>query len=584
MSRRIERTARCALESGAAGAMLLAAACAPGAPEPADNVILITLDTTRADVLSCYGGSERATPNLGAFAARALTFDVARSVAPLTVPAHASMLTGLVPPRHGVRDNGVSRLPSSAETLAERARASGLETAAFVSALVLDHGFGLDQGFDTYAQPARPASAASNHYVSRRAEDTLAQTIAWLDARDRTRHFFLWVHLFDPHVPYAPPPEALELAGGDPYRGEVAYVDRELGRLFTRLEELDLFDSSLVVVVGDHGESLGEHGEATHSAFCYDATLRVPLLVRFPDGRGAGERSSSVVSVVDVFPTALAALGLDAGGAHDGFDLARAVPAERAVYCESYAGWYDYGWSPLAGVADANGKYLASSAPEFFDLRVDPRELRDRAAERRADVAAARARLAEFLARPALAPEPLGASVERSAWLRELGYGPSVDAASAPPSPLAPSDRPSPASRRDELAALLAANAALETRRLDEAARRLGELLQANPKHALAHDLAAITALELGDFARARELLLARLALGGDSADTRINLALACERLGDDACAETAWQRACELDPESARAADGLAALLERTGRAEAARKVRAAVQSRATK
>lgn len=559
-------------------AALALGACGPGSTGRVENVVLVTLDTTRADVLSCYGGSERATPALGAFARESLVFDRARSVAPLTAPAHASMLTGLVPPRHGVRDNGIARLPAAASTLAERARDAGLDTAAFVSALVLDRGFGLDQGFALYDQPPRPPAQVSSHYVARRAGDTLAAATRWIEGRDAERRFFLWVHLFDPHVPYEPPPECLTLAGGDPYRGEVAYVDRELGAFLEILRRRGLFERSLVIVVGDHGESLSEHGEATHSAYCYDATLRVPLLVRRPDGEGL--RSDAVVSVVDVFPTALAALGLDPGDGHDGHDLAAAPIADRAVYCESYAGYLNYGWSPLAGVVDARTKFLASSEPELYDLSRDPHEERDRAAERPDEVERGRRRLAEFLGRPALAPEPLGDSAERVAWMRELGYAASGDAQLALPSPLAPSDRPSPRSRRAELEPLLLANAALEAGRWAEAARLITPILVENPKHCLAHDLAALAALQLGDFATAKERLEARLALGTERADTRINLAVACERLGDDPGAERAWRRAVALDPWNAQALNGLADLLERTQRADEAARVRSTLQS----
>ncbi|MCC6406185.1 MAG: sulfatase-like hydrolase/transferase [Planctomycetes bacterium] len=565
-------------------ALLALAACGPSAPEPVDSVILITLDTTRADALGCYGGSERATPNLTALASESRLFERARSVAPLTAPAHASMLTGLIPPRHGVRDNGIARLPSDAMTLAERARDAGLDTAAFVSALVLDRRFGLDQGFDVYDQPERPKAQVSSHYVERDAHATLAAASRWLAQRDGERRFFVWIHLFDAHVPYRPPDDCLALAGGDPYRGELAYVDRELGSFLAGARERGELDRSLLIVVGDHGESLGEHGEATHSAFCYDATLAVPLLVRDPAGYGAGERSRAVVSVVDVFPTALSALGLaapDDARSHDGLDLRGEVPADRDVYCESYAGYLNYGWSPLAGVADANRKFLASSEPELYDLVHDPHELEDHAAARTQLLADAQQRLAEFLARPALSPEPFGASAELIAELRELGYAATGDAVSALPSPLAPSDRPSPRSRASELQPLLLANDALDGRRWEEARRKLEPIVAANPKHALAHDLAALAALQLSDFARAKELLIARLALGAERADTRINLAIACENLGDLARAEREWRRALELDPLNDQAVDGLAALCERTGRNAEASALRASLQSR---
>lgn len=560
--------------------LLSLAGCDGDAPNEARNVILITLDTTRPDALACYGGYERATPNLARLAQESLVFDEARSVAPLTLPAHASMLTGLVPPRHGVRDNGIARLPAAAETLAERARAAGVDTAAFVSALVLDRGFGLDQGFETYDQPARPTAQTSSHYVERNARETLAAATHWLDTRGPERRFFVWIHLFDAHVPYQPPPEFQALAGGDAYRGEVAWVDHELGGFLERLRERGVLDESLLIVVADHGESLGEHGEATHSAFCYDATLRVPLLVREPHARRGGERSSAPVSVVDIEPTAACALGLAPDANLDGLDLLGAIPAERRVYCESYGGFLNYGWSPLAGVVGERTKYLASSADEFYDLAHDPHEQTNRAAERRDDVAAARRALAAFLAKPALAPESIDASAESIAWLRNLGYAASGDAARALPSPLAPSDRPSPASRASELEPLLLANAALDAGRWEEADRLLAPLLASNPRNALAHDLAALAALQLGHFERARELCVARLELGPERADTRINLAVACERLGDVERAEREWRRALVLDPTNRQVVEGLAARCEARGAVDEARELRATLHS----
>jgi arylsulfatase A-like enzyme/Tfp pilus assembly protein PilF len=569
---------------------IVVAGCGASADEPVANVILVTLDTTRADVLSCYGGSTEATPVLGALARESLVFDAARAVAPLTAPSHASMLTGLVPPRHAVRDNGIARLPAAATTLAERARAAGLSTAAFVSALVLDRSFGFDQGFDVYDQPPRPDEQTSSHYVERDAHATLAAATRWLEKRRADERFFLWIHLFDAHVPYQPPPDCLARAGGDPYRGEVAFVDRELGTFLDTLRARALLETSLLVVVGDHGESLGEHGEPTHSAFCYDATLRVPLLLRHPAGRRAGERSNAVVSVVDVFPTALAALGLGVAAneiasadALDGVDLFAPLDPERSVYCESYAGYLNYGWSPLAGVVDARHKYLASAEDELFDLAHDPREQKNRASAEPELVRGMRAALATWFGRPALAPEAFGATPEAIAELRKLGYAASGDARMVLPTPLEPTDRPAPAARAAELEPLLHANAALDGGDAAEAARLLAPILAANPRHALARDLAALAALSLGDFARAKELLLQRLALGLERADTRINLAIACERLGDDERAEREWRRAHELDPLNRQALTGLAALAERLGRTQEAAEWRARLQSSAS-
>ncbi|MCB9914602.1 MAG: sulfatase [Planctomycetes bacterium] len=410
--------------------------------------MLVTLDTTNPGALGCYSGRAGLTPHLDALAAEGVLYENARSVAPLTLPSHASMMTGLWPPRHTLRDNGLRALPESAETLAEAARARGYQTAACVAAVVLGESYGLDQGFDVYDAP-HGAGPGHGHVLERSSAEVTAAALRWLDGRDRARPFFLWVHYFDAHAPYDPAPEflaraqALGEARFPAYLGEVAQVDDAVGALLARLRAEGLLEHTLVAVVGDHGESLGRHGEPTHSLLAYDATIRVPLLLRYPDGYRAGERSAEFVSVADVAPTLLEALDLAPGGALDGRSLyRRAVPPGRGVYFESSYGWLNYGWSPLSGWASAEGTYLHSSAPELF-----PGPAGTRGEERWAAEPALAARLLAALeaatAGPALADD--GAAVDaRASWPTCARWATRAAAASSACRGL----QPSPASTR----------------------------------------------------------------------------------------------------------------------------------------
>src|SRR5688572_1515952 len=301
-----QRSARTAL----AAIALVTGACSDG-PAPARGVILLTLDTTSADALGCYGGSPLVAPHLDLLSLESVVYDAAHTVAPLTLPAHASMLTGLYPPRHRVHDNGIATVPASAATLAELARAGGVQTGAVVASAVLDRAFALDQGFESWEQPARPEPFQTGAPPELNAQQVVGLARRWLAKRDEARPYFLWLHFYDPHAPYAPPSAFLQQAGGHPYLAEIAALDAAIGDFLAPLRSDGTLDTALVLALADHGESLGDHGEPTHGAFCYEATARVPFLARFPGGRRAGGRSASPVSVVDVLPTALDALGLE---------------------------------------------------------------------------------------------------------------------------------------------------------------------------------------------------------------------------------------------------------------------------------
>jgi arylsulfatase A-like enzyme/predicted negative regulator of RcsB-dependent stress response len=407
---------------------------AAGASGAGFNVLVVTLDTTRADRLGCYGRAGGTTPHLDALAARGLRFAHAVTVAPTTLTSHATIFTGLIPPRHGVRINSEDRLDASQVTLAEVLSAKGYETAAFVSSFVLDARFGLDQGFATYDDRVETATgpAFAQGTNERAGPATTDAALAWLARRDAKRPFFAWVHYFDAHAPYAPPAPFAARFPEAPYDGEVAAVDAEVGRLLDALDRAGLRDRTLVVVLGDHGESLGQHGEATHGHFVYRSVMDVPLIVANPrlvpvpavvDG--------GVVSTADVTPTVLDLVGAGDDRPRDGVSLAAERPdRRRTVYMETLVPFLDFGWSPLFGLRRLADSYVLAPRPEYYDLIADPGEGANLHATAKGDAGLARdqqaATLSRLLARfppyqqaatTAPAPDP-----ETRARLESLGY------------------------------------------------------------------------------------------------------------------------------------------------------------------
>lgn len=568
--------------------LLLCCACAGeagerrAAPGP-DNIVLVTLDTTRRDAIDCYSGRTGLTPALAELAAESLVFDRARTVTPVTLPAHASVFTGLYPPRHGVRDNGAMALPSSASTLAERMQAAGFETAAIVGAIVLDRRFGLDQGFAVYDQPDSGGSEGGErfHYRDRPAAEVTRRASAWLADRDRNKPFFLWVHYFDPHQPYDLIPEFERRADGHPYLAEVAAMDAALGELFDTLRREALWDTTVVAVVADHGEGLGEHAEATHGGFCYDTTLRVPLLLRDPARLRAGERSQDIVSVVDLFPTLLEAVGLEPEAGIDGRSLYGARSREdQGVYFESYYGYLHYGWSPLSGWVDGSAKYVHSSSPELYRTSRDAGEhtnLLDREPETAARHRAAIARIASL---PAL--EPDGGRVDDGLRdsLASLGYASGGRSASALPGPLETEGLPSPRERAGELEELERAKRLLAGGETAPAVALLSEIVAQNPLNAEALKHLSTALFDEGRFADAAVHLRRLVDLGDDRAETHERLAISLLRSGDPQGALEHFERAHELEPQSREAVENLIILLDTIGRPKRAAHYRKALES----
>lgn len=519
--------------------------------EPRPSVLLITLDTTRADALGCYGANVKVTPHLDALAAEGVRFEWARTVTPTTLPAHTSMLTGLYPPRHTVRDNSLSAVPQGAVTVAERARAAGIATGAFVSAKVLDRAFGLDQGFEHYSQPPRENDVVgSTGFSSRPAAATVAEAERWLRAVPAERPFFAWVHLFDPHQPWSAE-ERFMRAAGHPYLAEVAATDEAVGKLVTALRELGRLDSTTVLVVGDHGEGLGEHGEDSHAYFVFDSTLRVPFLLRRHDRARAGEVVEGIVSVVDAAPTMCEALGIATPPDPDGISLWSASPApDRGVYFESYYTYLRFGMAPIAGWVDAAGKYVHSSTPEFYDPRNAPKERRSLLEEHLSRAPTYRDSLARSLARPAL---ELGASVTSDSELmrsvNELGYLGASGSTGALPGPLDTSDRPSPHQRAEELRTCESAERMFVRGRFADAERLLEGVLAQNARNTYALEYLGHAQMRLGKLEAARSSLEAALQHGPERSSILRALGFVLDRLGDKPGALARLTRSAELDP-----------------------------------
>ncbi len=384
------------------------------------NVLLITIDTLRADALGSYGGAA-ATPNLDRLAQQGLRFTFAHAHAVVTLPSHASILTGRYPFEHGVRDNAGYRLDDRAETLAEMAKASGLATGAFVGAFPLDRQFGLTQGFDVYRDVGgRMVAQGDFAFTERPAEAVVDEARAWIEAQ--SGKWFAWVHVFDPHASYTPPAPFDSQYRDNPYAGEVAYVDDALGPLLEVVGRSSR--PTLVIVTADHGEGLGEHGEATHGTFAYESTLRVPLIVaQVGPGTVAAEGRSidAPVRHVDIVPTIADVLGLRVPDDLPGSTLIAVDAADlRPTYFEAMTPMLKRGWAPLSGVISGRAKYVDLPIDEMYDLAADPREERNLAAPGTASTDALVAELRQFKA--ALPGEQRAENAAVRAKLESLGY------------------------------------------------------------------------------------------------------------------------------------------------------------------
>lgn len=341
------------------------------------NVLLITLDTTRADRIGSYGYADAKTPNLDFLAQSGVRFASAYCPVPLTLPSHCSILTGIYPMDHQVHNNGSYSLDGSHETLAETLKAQGLKTSAFVASFSVDSRFGLDQGFDVYDDIFMEGSPFKALNSERKAEPVYQAFSHWLDSIGGDQ-FFSWVHFFDPHLPYDPPSPYKEDFSSRPYDGEIAYMDHYVGEIVSRLDEKGLLDSTLIVIAGDHGEGLGDKSESGHGIFLYDPTVRVPLILFARGYLPRGMVVESRVRLVDILPTVLDLLGLQPPQGIRGKSLVPFIEGvekeDREAYLESFYPRENFGWSELTGLISGPWKYIAAPKPELYNLEDDPAE------------------------------------------------------------------------------------------------------------------------------------------------------------------------------------------------------------------
>jgi arylsulfatase A-like enzyme len=397
------------------------------------NVVLITIDTLRADHLGCYGNSQVLTPNIDRLAAEGTRFKTAVTSAPLTLPSHCSIMTGTYPMFHGVRDNVGYRLDPSAETLAQIFKHNGYATGAFVGAYVLDRSFGLGTGFDFYYDNFEVLTNARETInmaeLKRPGAEVIDHAIAWM-RRVPARPFFLWTHLYDPHDPYNPPAPFQQAYSGRPYDGEIAYVDQQLGRLFAFLKERGLYQNTIIVLTGDHGESLGEHRELRHGYFIYDATLLVPLIIKPASGLPRSRVISQGVRTIDIAPTILKLVGFSKGKSMQGVSLAGLMSgADQEAPQDAYSETFypkQFGWSALRSLRVGNLKYIDAPRPELFELDQDPQELANRATERPAVAAEMKNKLRKLVesssATDSQAKAAYRLTPEQMEKLAKLGY------------------------------------------------------------------------------------------------------------------------------------------------------------------
>jgi len=545
---------------------------APSVPDR-PNLLLVTFDTTRADHLPAYGYEHGETPTLSRLARNGIRYARCYSPVPLTLPSHASLMTGLYPFHHGVRNNGTDQLGHALPTLAEQLRDRGYATGAVVAAYVLDSRFGLDRGFAHYDDDLSAAENAPKFgFAERSAGAVTDAALAWL-AGLGPGPFFLWVHYYDPHSPYEPPGWQAEVAIAAPYDLEIAYADGELERLLAQVDAIGerTGRGTLGVFTADHGEALWEHGEPTHGYFVYEETLHVPLIVTLPSAAGAGTVIETPVSLVDIFPSILTWLGLSLPEPIDGTPLPTGEAEDqqrqgeaRAVYFESQVPQRYYGWSPLRGVVVGFEKYIEAPRPELYDLRSDPDEDRNLIAEDGPRGERYRQVLQDLTALvPGMFPpaaDPIELDPEEAGRLRALGYL----EASAPASGIGGS-LADPKDRVGLHRKVLDAQARIEAGDPASALETLGDALEEDPNNRRS----LLLLLDLLNDAETRgevvELLERRMAEPLPSPfDLRLPLAVGTAWSVEQnwSRAETALHLALEAEPEDAAANHLLARVL----------------------
>jgi len=536
------------------------------------NVILITLDTVRADRMGFLGSKKGLTPNLDALARQGIVFEHAYSQAPITPVSHATVLTGTYPQFHGIRNFG-DRLPPTVPLLPDILHAQGYHTGAFVGSIILDpkNGFasGFERGFDVYDAGFHRQKTGEKREASmqRRGEVTLGHVLDWLQKNDKAP-FFLWFHIWDAHDPYSPPEPFASRHPAAPYDGCIAYVDATVGKFIDFLRQQGLLDSALIAVAADHGEALGDHGEKTHSIFLYNSTIHVPLLVKLPGNRSAGERVSATVSLVDLMPTILEALQMVPPPAVQGRSLLPLIdnpnPGDRPAVSVGDHSERSFGWSSLVSLRSGHQLYIRAPRPELYDLATDPAASDNLYSKNRIVAARFDAQLDNFLKRvSAGAPQPATGGLDEKSMekLSALGYVAGKQGGAV--SGVDPKDRIAVANDMHD------ASLAIEEGRAGTVIPLLERVIAHDPQIQSAYYYLGIAYSRKGEFKKAIPPLRKAVELRPDALMSQYELAIALYETGDLKTAATHLEIIVEQRPDWSDARYSLASIYARNGRPE---------------
>ena len=545
---------------------LQAAAQTPA--KPALNVVLITIDTLRADHVGCYGYKQIKTPNIDALAADGARFERAFAVVPVTLPSHTSMLTGTYPMLSGMHDFSGNKLSPLQPTLASVLKQAGYQTGAVIGAAVLDSRFGLNQGFDFYYDhfDFSRLDEANLDQMERPGNVVADVALDWL-AKNSQKKFFLWMHLYDPHFPYHPPEPYSREYAAQPYDGEIAFADEQVGRLLRFLKEKGIYQNTVIVLCGDHGESLGEHGEKTHGFFIYNATMHVPLIIRLPEN-AAARTIADPVSLVDLMPTVLGAVGLEIPSQVQGRSLLPQLRdvrdhddqagRDRVLYGETFLPRLHFNWSELRGSENTKYHFIDAPRPELYDLAKDPGEVRNLFTEKKAVAEEMHAKLAsmirDYSAGKELA-EKTGLDPALMERLKALGYA-GFSGGSDPT--ISSRDLPDPKDRVATYELISDAIADSQHGLYRESLEKLESAVKTEPNSVPAHYLQGLDFYHLKMYSEAVEELQKTVQLSPDYALAYFNLGMAQAHAGQIDAAIATLQRTLQLDATNFEAAYNL--------------------------
>jgi arylsulfatase A-like enzyme/Tfp pilus assembly protein PilF len=548
--------------------VLLTAVSLRAVSSPRPNVVVITIDTLRADHLGCYGYKQVRTPNIDRLAADGTRFERAFTPVPVTLPAHTAIFTGTYPMLSGIHDFSGNKISSQQVTLASVLKKNGYATGAVIASAVLGSRFGLNQGFDFYYDHFDFSRLdESNLYQMERPGNVVTgQVLDWLGKNYRKR-FFLWMHLYDPHHPYSPPAPYDQEYASHPYDGEIAFADAQVGKVIEFLKEKNLYENTVIVLSGDHGESLGEHGERTHSFFIYNATLHVPLIFRVPRAK-LQKVLAMPVSLVDIMPTLLHILNLEVPANVQGENLLPYISGhigtsshERSLYAENFLPRIHFNWSELRAVETANYHFIDAPKPELYDLRKDPGETQNLILEKKAVADEMRAKLTTVIRDYGVAQElakKTGLDPELMQRLESLGY-----AGFSGGGNISVSDRslPDPKDRLQVYNLISDAMAESQHGTYADSIVKLNEVIRREPNSVPAYYLQGLNYYHLKDWPSAVEEFRHVLDLSPDYALACYNLGLAYFRNDQMDEAITTLRHTLDLDPTNFAAAYNLGAV-----------------------